>query len=107
VLNARPPPGGAGEATGEATPTGDACRAVAAFGVPVASVPLVNRMTFASALLTGLTTGEAEPDGKAAREMHALWRVLEKELSHEKAGNRAGEEDAGRDGARAAAAGGG
>jgi hypothetical protein len=44
----------------------------------VAPVPIVNRMTFSSALLTGLTAGESEPDGKAAREMHALWRVVEK-----------------------------
>lgn len=92
VLNACPPPRGAGEAS----LTGDARRAVAAFGVPVASVPIVNRATFSTALLAGLTAGEAEPDGKAAREMHALWRVLEKELDHEKAhaGGRPGAEDA-------------
>jgi chromosome partitioning protein len=97
VLNACQPPRGAGEAS----LTGDARRAVAAFGVPVAPVPVVNRMTFSSALLTGLTAGEAEPGGKAAKEIHALWRVVEKELNHEKANarDRAGEEDA--DGTRA------
>ena len=101
VLNACPPPRGAGEAT----LTGDARRAVAAFGMPVAPVAVVSRMTFSSALLTGLTAGETEPDSKAAKEMHALWRVVEKELNHEKAyaGNRAGEEGAASTGARAAA----
>jgi chromosome partitioning protein len=90
VLNACPPPRGAGEAT----LTGDARRALAAFGVPVAAVPIVNRTTYSSALLTGLTAGETEPDGKAAKEMRALWRVVEKELTHAKAhvGERAGAE---------------
>jgi chromosome partitioning protein len=102
VLNACPPPRGAGEAS----LTGDARRAVGAFGVPVAPVPIVSRMAFSSALLTGLTAGEAEPDGKAAKEMHALWRIVEKELNHAKAHarNRAGQEGAS-SGARAAASG--
>jgi chromosome partitioning protein len=101
VLNACPPPRG----VGEATLTGDARRAVAAFGMPVAPGAIVNRVTFSSALLTGLTAGEAEPEGKAAKEMRALWRVVEKELNHEKAHarDRAGEEDAAGTGARAAA----
>jgi chromosome partitioning protein len=81
VLNACPPPRGAGEAS----LTGDARRAVAAFGVSVATVPIVNRTTFAGALLTGLTAGEVEPDSKAAKEMQALWRIIEKELAHAKA----------------------
>jgi hypothetical protein len=91
VLNACPPPVGAGEAT----LTGDARRAVAAFGMPVAPGAIVNRVTFSSVLLTGLTAGEAEPDGKAAREVRALCRAVEKELIHEKAHarDRAGEED--------------
>jgi hypothetical protein len=33
----------------------------------------------------GLTACEAEPDGKAAKEMRALWRTIEKELSNGKA----------------------
>jgi chromosome partitioning protein len=92
VLNACPPPRGAGEAT----LTGDARRAIAAFGVPVAPVPIVNRTLFATALLSGLTAGEAEPGSKADREMRALWRVVEKELPHEKAHtrNRAGDQEA-------------
>ncbi|MBV9784898.1 MAG: ParA family protein [Acidisphaera sp.] len=101
VLNACPPPRGAGEAS----LTGDARRAVAAFGVPVAPVPIVNRTMFASALLTGLTAGEADPGGKADREMRALWRVVEKELNHGKGyiAERAGDEKTAR--ARAAGAG--
>jgi chromosome partitioning protein len=70
VLNACPPP----RRAGEATLTGDARRAVAAFGMPVAPGVIVNRVTFSSALLTGLTAGEAEPDGKAAREVRAVAR---------------------------------
>jgi chromosome partitioning protein len=81
VLNACPPPRGAGEAS----LTGDARRALAAFGVPVAPAAIVNRTTFSSALLTGLTAGEAEPDGKAAKEIRALWRIVEKETAHGKA----------------------
>jgi chromosome partitioning protein len=99
ILNACPPLRGAGEAT----LTGDARRAITAFGVPVASIPVVNRTLFATSLLSGLTAGEAEPDSKADREMRALWRAVEKELSHEKAHprNRAGDQEAA--GARAAA----
>jgi hypothetical protein len=68
-------------------------------------VVIVNRTTFSSALLTGLTAGEADPDGKAAKEMHALWRVVEKELTHEKANprKRARAEEGGRTTARATA----
>lgn len=90
VLNRCQAPRGAGEAT----ETGDARRAAAAFGVPVAPIAIVDRMTVRRAPMTGLTAGEVEPDGKAAREMTALWRLVEKELNHEKAhaGHRAGEE---------------
>lgn len=90
VLNACPPPRGAGEAS----IVTDARRALAAFGVPVASVAITNRAAFPAAAITGLTAGEAEPDSKAAKEMRALWRIVDKELSHEKAhtGKRAGEE---------------
>jgi chromosome partitioning protein len=77
VLNACPAPRGAGEATD----TGDARRGLAAFGVPVASVSIVNRSRFSTALREGLTACEAEPDGKAAKEMHALWRAVDKELT--------------------------
>lgn len=81
VLNACPPPRGAGEAS----IVTDARRALMAFGVPVASVAIINRTAFASAAVTGLTAPETEPDSKAAKEMRALWRIVEKELNHAKA----------------------
>jgi chromosome partitioning protein len=92
VLNACPPARGAGEAS----IVTDARRALTAFGVPVAPVAIISRAAFASSAVAGLTAGEAEPDGKAAKEMRALWRVVEKELSHEKAHarKRTGEEGA-------------
>jgi chromosome partitioning protein len=80
VLNACPPPRG----TAEAAVVVDARHALAAFGVPVAPVVIVNRSAFPAAAVDGLTACEAEPDGKAAKEMRALWRVVEKELSNGK-----------------------
>jgi chromosome partitioning protein len=93
VLNACPPPRGAGEAS----LVTDARRALTAFGVPVAPVAIINRAGIPAAAVAGLTAVEAEPDGKAAKEMRALWRVVEKELSLEKAhtGKRPGAEVAG------------
>jgi chromosome partitioning protein len=91
VLNRCQPPRG----SGEATETGDARRAAAAFGVLVAPVAIVDRTTIRRAPMIGMTANEAEPDGKAAREMTALWRLIEKELSHHenaKTGYRAGAE---------------
>jgi chromosome partitioning protein len=81
VLNACQPARGAGEAP----LTGDARRALAAFGVPVAAVPITNRQVFSASLVAGLTANEVEPDGKAARETRALWSVVAKELDVEKA----------------------
>jgi chromosome partitioning protein len=81
VLNACPSPRG----VGEASVTGDARRALAAFGVPVASAAIANRAAFSHALVAGLTANEAEPIGKAANEMRALWRTVEKEISDEEA----------------------
>jgi hypothetical protein len=49
--------------------------------VPVAAAVLTNRAAFAHALVGGLTANEAEPDGKAAKEMRVLWRALEKDLT--------------------------
>jgi chromosome partitioning protein len=77
VLNACPAPRG----IGEASVTGDARRALAAFGVPVAAPSIGNRATFSHALVAGLTAGEAEPGGKAAKEVSALWRVIDREIS--------------------------
>ena len=76
VLNACPPPRGAGEASVVV----DARHALAAFGVPVAPIAIVNRSAFPAAALAGLSVTELEPDGKAAGETRALWRAVEKEL---------------------------
>lgn len=77
VLNACPPPRGAGEAS----VTVDARKALTAFGVPVAPTSIVNRSIFPAAAVDGLTAGEADPGGKGAREMRALWLTLMKELT--------------------------
>jgi chromosome partitioning protein len=92
VLNACP----ASRGIGEASVTGDARRALAAFGVPVAAASIGSRATFSHALVAGLTAIEAEPAGKAANEMGALWRTIEKEISDEEAKpvRRAGEKGA-------------
>jgi chromosome partitioning protein len=82
VLNACPPARGM---TGEASVVTDARRALTAFGVPVAPVAITSRAAFIAAPVTGLTAGESEPDGKAAKEIRALWRIVEKELHHAKA----------------------
>jgi chromosome partitioning protein len=76
ALNACPPRRGAGEAA----IVSDARAALTAFGVPVAAVPIVYRAAFPSAAVDGLTVGEADPGSKAAKEMSALWREVEKEL---------------------------
>ena len=81
VLNACPPARGAGEAS----IVTDARRALTAFGVPVAAVAITGRAAFIAAPVTGLTAGEIEPEGKAAKEIRALWRIVEKELAHGKA----------------------
>jgi chromosome partitioning protein len=80
VLNACPPARGAGEAS----IVTDARRALTAFGVPVAAVAITSRAAFIAAPVAGLTVGETEPEGKAAKEIRALWRIVEKELAHGK-----------------------
>ena len=77
ALNACEPPRGAGEASD----TVDARHALAAFAVPVAPTTIVNRDAFSTALRVGLTACEGDPDSKAATEMRALWRAVEKELA--------------------------
>ena len=78
VLNACPPPRGS---IGEASVTSDARKALKAFGVPVAPISIVQRAVMSHALLGGLVASETEPDGKAAKEIRALWRYIEKELN--------------------------
>jgi chromosome partitioning protein len=89
VLNACPPARG----VGEASIVTDARRALTAFGVPVAPVAITSRATFAAAPVTGLTAAETEPQGKAAKEIRALWRIVEKELAHGKAQSVTGRRD--------------
>ncbi len=75
-MPARPHRGGA-EASGAA----DARKALKAFGVPVAEPTVAQRAASSHALVAGLVATEAEPNGKAAGEMRALWRYVEKELA--------------------------
>jgi chromosome partitioning protein len=80
VLNACPPPRGAGEAA----LTTAARVALAAYRLPIAPVAIVNRSIIATALASGEIASEQEPDGKAARQMHALADYVEKSLWHAK-----------------------
>lgn len=77
VLNACPAPRGG---IGEASSTSDARKALKAFGVPVAPVSIVQRAALSHALLSGMTVSETEPEGKATKEIRALWRYVEKEM---------------------------
>jgi chromosome partitioning protein len=87
VLNGCPPPRGAGEASVVV----DARHALAAFGVAVAPTAIVYRSAFPAAALAGLAVVELDPDGKAAKETRALWRIVEKELNqHDSKANASG-----------------
>jgi chromosome partitioning protein len=77
VLNACPPSRGVAEASAAA----DARKALKAFGAPVAGPTITQRAAYSHALVAGLVATEAEPTGKAATEMRALWRYVEKELA--------------------------
>ena len=77
VLNACPAPRGETEAPAAT----DARKALKAFGVPVAGPTIAQRATFSHALVGGLSATEAEPKGKAAAEVRALWKYVEKELA--------------------------
>ncbi len=77
VLNACLAPRGVGEASS----TSEARQALKAFGVPVAPISIVQRAGLSHALLGGLAISEAEPNSKATKELRALWRYVEKEIS--------------------------
>ena len=77
VLNACSAPRGVGEASS----TIDARKALKAFGVPVAPVSVVQRTALSTALLSGLAVSESDPASKATKELRALWRYVEKEIS--------------------------
>ena len=55
-------------------------RALQDAGVNVCPVHLSDRIAFVSALVSGQTSTEWEPEGKAAHEVMKLWRWLSKEL---------------------------
>lgn len=78
VLNACQAPRGG---VGEASATSDARKALKAFGVPVAPVSVVQRAALSHALVGGMAVSETDPESKAAKEVRALWRYVEKELS--------------------------
>ena len=71
----------AARGVGEASSTSEARAALKAFGVPVAPVSIGQRAPLSHALLAGLGITEAEPKSKAAQEIRALWRYVEKEMS--------------------------
>lgn len=54
--------------------------ALAGYGLPVAPVSLGQRAAFQNSLVLGLGVVEHEPKGKAAEEVAALWRWLDKRL---------------------------
>jgi chromosome partitioning protein len=78
VLNACHPPRGG---IGESAATSDARKALKAFGVPVAPVSVVQRAALSHALVGGLAVSETDPGSKAAKEIAALWRHVEKEMN--------------------------
>ena len=41
---------------------------------------IIQRAALSHALVGGMTASETDPDGKAGKEVHALWRFVEKEL---------------------------
>lgn len=76
LLNAVPPKAGA---------VVEAARlALAGYALPVAPVSLGQRAAFQNSLVLGLGVIEHEPKGKAADEVLALWRWLQKKLGSER-----------------------
>jgi cellulose biosynthesis protein BcsQ len=76
VLNAAPPPRGAGEAS----LTTAARIALTAYRLPIAPVAIVSRTIIATALASGEVATEQEPRGKAAQQMRLLADYVEKVL---------------------------
>ena len=54
--------------------------ALAAYGLPIASVEITERRAFSRAIASGRAVTEFEADGKAAAEIRALWTWLQKEM---------------------------
>jgi cellulose biosynthesis protein BcsQ len=76
VLNAAPPPRGAGEAS----LTTAARIALTAYRLPIAPVAIVSRTIIATSLASGEVATEQEPRGKAAQQMRLLADYVEKVL---------------------------
>lgn len=64
----------------EASIVQEAVEALAGYGLPVCPVVLHNRASYHAALIDGRAVIEAEPSGKAANEIDALWAFVEKRL---------------------------
>ena len=76
VLNGCQP----GRGNSPAATTAEARVALKAFGVLVAPMTIVHRAALSQALIGGMAVTETEPASKAAGEIMALWRYVEKEL---------------------------
>lgn len=72
VLNSCP----AARGIAEAAVTSEARQALAAYGLPMAPVAIIQRAAFSHALNDGQAVTEYEPDGKAADELRSLWRWI-------------------------------
>jgi chromosome partitioning protein len=76
VLNACPPSPG----IGESSIVREARTALAGYGIPVAKPVVTQRAALSHALIDGRAVTEFEPKGKAAGELHALWKFLQAEM---------------------------
>lgn len=73
LINQAPPARG----IAEAPIVVEAKAALAGYGLPVLPVILHARAAYHAALIDGRAVNELEPDGKATREIAALWRHIE------------------------------
>ncbi len=74
VLNGCPPRGQVTEQAREA---------LKAYGLQICPVPVIHRAALAYALVDGRAVTEFEPNGKAAGEIKATWKWIEKRLENE------------------------
>jgi chromosome partitioning protein len=58
----------------------EARKALKRYGIPVARAEITERRAFARAVASGRAVTEFEADGRAAAEIRALWKWMEKEL---------------------------
>ena len=71
VMNSCPPRGHVAEQAREA---------LKGYGLEICPVPIVQRAAFAYALVDGRAVSEFEPNGKAAGEVAATWKWIDKQL---------------------------